>query len=178
MRNQKKSAVDLTDLALGIVVLGIVVSIGAVILLNVRDTRLTELPVVTTTANITGSNTTGTALGNPYYKGFTSLVNATNTSQTVPASNYTISDVNTVTGKATLTVNGATWNGKSMTVTYTSYNTSQADYAVADDAATGLAEYGNWFKIIVIVGVAAVILALIFMAFGRGAATVGSQQAY
>jgi len=35
----KNSAVDLTDLAIGIVVLGIVVSIGATILLNVRDTN-------------------------------------------------------------------------------------------------------------------------------------------
>ncbi len=88
----KKSAVDLTDLALGIVVLGIVVSVGATILVNVRDT-----------------NTSGSI----------------------------------------------------------SYNLS-------DKAAQGLSEYGNWFKIIVIVGVAAVILALIFMAFGRGASTVGS----
>jgi hypothetical protein len=87
----KKSAIDLTDLALGILVLGIVVSVGATILVNIRDT---------------------------------------NTADTV------------------------------------SYN-------LADDAATGLAEYGNWFKIIVIVGVAAVILALIFLAFGRGAGSVG-----
>lgn len=88
----KKSAVDLTDLALGIVVLGIVVAVGATILVNVRDT---------------------------------------NTADTIA-------------------------------------------YNLAEDAATGLAEYGNWFKIIVIVGVAAVILALIFMAFGRGAGSVGS----
>jgi len=81
----KKSAVDLTDLAIGIVVLGIVVSVGATILINVRDTN---------------------------------------------------------------------------TASTTAYN-------VADKAATGLGEYGNWFKIIVIVGVAAVILSLIFMAFGR-----------
>lgn len=87
----KKPAVDLTDLAIGIVVLGIVVSIGATILLNVRDTN-------------------------------------------------TASD--------------------------TAYNLSNS-------AATGLAEYGNWFTIIVIVGVASVILSLIFMAFGnRG--SVGS----
>ena len=170
----KKSAVDLTDLALGIVVLGIVVSIGAVILMNIRDNSLTDLPVVSTTANITGSNTTGTSLGNPYFKSFTSAVNASNTSQTVPASNYTVSAVDPVSGKATLTINGATWNGKSITVVYDSYNTAQANYAVADDAAVGLGEYGNWFKIIVIVGVAAVILALIFMAFGRGAGSVGN----
>jgi len=84
---QKTSAVDLTDLAIGIVVLGIVVSIGATILLNVRDTN---------------------------------------------------------------------------TENDTAYN-------LAGSAATGLAEYGNWFDIIVIVGVAAVILSLIFMAFGRRA---------
>lgn len=81
---QKNSAVDLTDLAIGIVVLGIVVSVGATILVNVRDTSTTD------------------------------------------------------------------------TVAYN----------LANDAATGIAEYGNWFKIIVIVGVAAVVLSLIFMAFG------------
>ena len=81
----KSQAVDLTDLAIGIVVLGIVVSIGATILLNVRDTN---------------------------------------------------------------------------TENDTAYN-------LANDAAAGLAEYGNWFDIIVIVGVAALILTLIFMAFGR-----------
>ncbi len=87
----KKPAVDLTDLAIGIVVLGIVVSVGATVLINVRDT-----------------NTANTAA-----------------------------------------------------------------YNVADKAATGLAEYGNWFKIIVIVGVAAVVLSLIFMAFGRGTGSSG-----
>ena len=81
----KKQAVDLSDLAIGVVVLGIVVSVGATILINVRDTN-------------------------------------------------------------------------------TDYDTS---WNVADKAATGLSEYGNWFKIIVIVGVAAVVLSLIFMAFGR-----------
>jgi hypothetical protein len=87
----KQSAVDLTDLAIGIVVLGIVVSIGATILVNVAAT-----------------NTAGS----------------------------------------------------------TAYN-------LANSAATGLAEYGNWFDIIVIVGVAAVILSLIFMAFGRGSVSGG-----
>jgi len=82
----KKSAVDLTDLAIGIVVLGIVVSIGATILINIRDT---------------------------------------NTSGSTP-------------------------------------------YNLSNSAAVGLAEYGNWFDIIVIVGVASVVLSLIFMAFGRG----------
>ena len=80
----KAPAVDLTDLAIGIVVLGIVVSIGATVLIGVRDTN----------------------------------------------------------------------------------TTNDIAYNLANDAALGLAEYGDWFDIIVIVGIAAVILALIFMAFG------------
>ena len=85
MLMNKKGAIDLTELAIGIVVLGIVVSVGATILINVRDT-----------------STSGTVA-----------------------------------------------------------------YNLSDDAATGIAEYGNWFKIIVIVGVAAVVLGLIFLAFGN-----------
>lgn len=92
----QKSAVDLTDLAIGIVILGIVVSVGATILVNVRDTNVTD----TAWCNATDTNACGTA------------------------------------------------------------------YNLANDAATGLAEYGNWFGIIVIVGVAAVVLSLIFLAFG------------
>lgn len=95
----KKPAVDLTDLAIGIVVLGIVVSIGATILLNVRDT------------------------------------------------NYKLS--------ATCNETSGDFSG------------CDSAWQLGDAAATGLAEYGNWFDIIVIVGVAAVILSLIFMAFGR-----------
>jgi len=92
----QKSAVDLTDLAIGVVILGIVVSIGATVLVNMRDTHLTG------TVDCNAVNTSGCG---------------------------------------------------------TAYN-------IADDAATGLAEYGNWFNIIVIVGVAAVVLSLIFLAFG------------
>ena len=95
----KNSAVDLTDLAIGIVVLGIIVTIGANILLNVRDTNY----VLTSTCNDTSGIHTG----------------------------------------------------------------CDSAYQLADSAATGIAEYGNWFDIIVIVGVAAVILSLIFMAFGQ-----------
>ena len=95
----KNSAVDLTDLAIGILVLGLIVSIGANILLSVRDSNY-ELAA--------GCNET--------------------------SGNYTLCD--------------SAWQ-------------------LGDSAATGLAEYGNWFDIIVIVGVAAVILSLIFMAFGR-----------
>jgi len=78
--------IDLSSFAISIVVLGITVSIGATVLINVRDTQ---------------------------------------------------------------TASSTAWN-------------------LSDKAATGLAEYGNWFKILVIVGVAAVVLGLIFIAFKPG----------
>jgi len=46
------------------------------------------------------------------------------------------------------------------------HNSSNIAYNISDAAATGLGEYGNWFSIIIIVSIAAVILALIFSAFG------------
>lgn len=90
----KKSAMDLTELAIGIVILGIVVSVGATIMINVRDT-------------------------NP---------------------------------------------------------DSSAAYNLSDSTANGLAEYGNWFKILVIVGIAGGILTLIFMAFARPQEAEGGGQ--
>lgn len=87
-------ALNLSEFAIGIVILGIVTSVGATVLLNVRDTN---------TAN-------------------------------------------------------------------------DAAYNLSDNAAKGLAEYGDWFKILAIVSVAAVILAIIFMAFrtGGGGASGGT----
>lgn len=86
--------VDLSQMAISIVVLGIVASIGATVLLGVRDTN---------TAN-------------------------------------------------------------------------DAAYNLSNDAALGLGEYGDWFNILVIVSVAAVIIGLIMMAFRpSGGQAIGSQ---
>lgn len=168
----KKSAIDLTDLALGILVLGIVVTIGATILVDMRDSRLDELSTfVTYNETITGSNSTASDLTNTWVKSVDTIYNATD-GTVVGSGNYTLS-VSSVDGTGSVLVNGATYNGESLNVTYTSYNTSRSDWSLANNASLGLNEYGNWFKIIVIVGVAAVILALIFMAFGRGQGSVG-----
>jgi hypothetical protein len=156
--------VDLTDLALGIIVLAIVVTIGASIMINIRDTSLTKSNVVTTKGEaLTFTGNTAT-LTNKWGKG---VISVQNQSAGVPlsATNYTVS-TNTVDG--TITITNLTSYNQPWSVNYTWYNTSsRPDYTVSNQAATGLAEYGNWFKIIVIVGVAAVILSLIFMAFGR-----------
>lgn len=159
----KKSALDLTDLALTVVVLGVAVTIGATIIISMRDSKLTDLSVLTK-----GNETIATRpsnLANKWFKGVVTVTNATG-GHIINPGNYSVT-TSSIDGTATITnlTNSfpSSWN-----VTYQYYDTSRADYDLANDAATGISEYGNWFKILVIVGVASVVLALIFMAFGKG----------
>ena len=157
----KKQAVDLTELAIGILILGIVVSIGATILIQFRDTKVGDLSTYTTTnESLSFSNSQATLS-----KFGTGSVTVTNQSSgaTIGTGNYTVSTA--TDGRVTITNLTRTW--QDWYATYTALNTSRADYSLTDDAATGLAEYGNWFKIIVIVGVAALVLGIIFLTFGR-----------
>ncbi len=164
----RKSAVDLTDLAIGIVVLGIVVSIGSLVLVTMRDSRLTDLTGITTgNETITPGYTTGTTVANQWVSGLSFLNNATADSvgEVIDVTNYTSSIDN---GVLTITLDSASgYANESVNATYNWYNISEAQWALPNDAAIGLGEYGNWFKIIVIVGVAAIVLSLIFLAFGR-----------
>ncbi len=158
----KRNAVDLTELAIGVLILGIITSIGAKILLTQRDSRLTDLDTVTTLNETITPSSTAT-LTNKWGKSVLLVQNATG-GQTISSGNYTvtISDLNGQITVANTSAYPGDWN-----VSYYWYNTSRADWSLANDSALGIAEYGNWFKTIVIVGVAAVVLALIFMAFGR-----------
>ena len=171
-KNLKKSAIDLTELAISVILLGVAVSIGGYVLITGRDSRLTDLStyqtvnesvVINSTAADTLANTWGSSvdicIGNVTGVGNT-LVNGT-----IPTSNYTVS-IDGVDGVISL-VNATGTTYPDAECTYTSYNTSRADWQIYNDASIGLGEYGNWFKIIVIVGVAAVVLSLIFMAFGN-----------
>jgi len=169
----KKSAVDLTDLALGIVVLGIVVSVGATILTSARDARLTDLNQVTTSLEkITPSGNSGTALAKTWVANIINVSNATG-GNLVSSENYTVT-ISSTNGQARISNSSSTFPGD-WNVTYKWYNTSRPDWALPNNASNGLGEYGNWFKIIVIVGVAAVVLSLIFMAFGRGNSASGGE---
>lgn len=179
----KYSAVDLTDLAIGVLILGIAVSIGANILVSMRDSTLTDLDTVTTVNESTVLNSSAGAdtLANTWgasvsacYCNVTGsqaagFICAANT--TIPAANYTVV-VDTVGGGMTI-VNATETTYADPACTYSWYNTSRADWALPNDAALGIAEFGNWFDIIIIVGVAGLILSLIFLAFGRRGAETG-----
>lgn len=163
---KKNSAVDLTDLAIGILILGITVSIGARILVLYRNSRLTDLGTFTTANEVTDSvvNETGVTLDNAWFSSVTEVTNNTD-GAAISSSNYTTTVDSDGIGTIYCDGCNGTFNNTLWNVTYVSYNTSEAQWSLPNDAATGLAEYGNWFDIIVIIGVAAVILALIFLAF-------------
>lgn len=136
-------------------------------MVNLQSNRLTDLTTYSTANETVNASDSGTALTNGWFESITSVTNTTGGETVVASGNYTTSTNGF--GIGTITFDGSSpYLNENVNVTYSSYNTtSRADYTVAGDAATGLAEYGNWFDIIVIVGVAALILALIFMAFGR-----------
>ena len=160
----KQNAVDLTDLAIGILVLGIVVTIGSNILISVRDSRLTELETNETKLEATSFIQAGDNLAHTWGKSVNACYNTTNGQLILPG-NYTA----TISPDAGVihVQNATTTLWSAVTCNYTTYDTTRADWALPNDAATGIGEYGNWFDIIVIVGIAGLILSLIFMAFGN-----------
>lgn len=167
---------NLSDLALAIMVLGIVVSIGGVIMTNYKTSQVTNLPVLSDSDLSINVTTTGVTLEKVWVKDITSctLVNGTS----VGSSNYNLAvspDFGTGVLSATT---GSGFKNMNWNCTYGYYDTTDVRYDLPSDAAVGLAEYGNWFKILVIVGVAAVVLGLIFMAFGKSSSSSSQASVY
>jgi len=172
---QRNTAVDLTDLAIGVLILGITVAIGARILSLYASAQRTNLDTITISNEsviLNQSSAGNDALANTWVIDISRCVsNITGTgtqpvNSTILEANYTLS-ISQVDGSATIT-NATATNFNDAACTYSTYNTtSRVDYTLANDSVLGLAEYGNWFDIIVIVGIAGLILSLIFLAFGN-----------
>ncbi len=165
---QKRSAIDLTELAIGIILIGIVVSIGAYILLTFRNTRTDNLPSYQYAVNesVKAVNETGVTLTGRWVSTIDVVTNAS-TNTNLPTGNYTVV-VNPDFGTSVLKYSSATGatNNSVVNVTYSVRNTSDTQWSIPNNASIGLGEYGNWFKIIVIIGAAALVLALIYMMLG------------
>jgi len=183
---KRNTAIDLTDLAIGILILGLTVTIGANILLGMRDSRLTSADTFQVANESTFLNTTADPLSTTWFQGVDTCYcnvsglgvgSACAGNETVlGAANYTVS-VNALDGTTSI-LSATIENYTSVQCTYNVYNTSTQDFALANSAAVGLAEFGNWFDIIVIVGIAGLILALIFMAFGNRGSGSGTEISY
>ena len=160
-------------MAIAVLILGIAASIGSVVLLGIRDTAPTTA--------YTSNETTATAVTDARYTYFTnrgctgvsSCTNQTN-GHAIAAVNYTASIPTATDGYCGVTAVEAKFNNSIWYCTYSGENTSSTAYKLANDASIGVGEYGSWFKILVIVAVAAVILGLIFIAFKPKAEASGS----
>lgn len=170
----KKQAVDLTELAFSVVVLGLVVSIGINVLIVQRDARLGDLPTYQeANETLTTVTESGESFAIDWVSSVTDCVNSSSGTH-IDDGNYTVTINENGVGTSKIAFSSADagdilgFNNTDWKCTYQISNVSRPDWALADQAASGIGEYGNWFKTIVIVGVAAVVLSLIFMAFGRG----------
>ena len=165
--------IDLSSFAVSILVLGIVAAIGAIVLTGFRDVAPTTAYTIyneTLPSNV--SNAAYAYLKNPGCEGVSSCMNASNGANILPG-NYTVSvptDTSQMCGiKANYAALVHSWN-----CTYTGGNISSPAYDIANKAIIGVSEYQNWFKILVIVAVAALILGLIFLAFKPKDSSMGT----
>jgi len=84
-----------------------------------------------------------------------------NTDYTVSGTTFTITNINYA------------WRNLSLSYSYNQIQTNNSDYAVAGAAVLGLGEFENWFSIIVIVGIAGLVLFLVFNSFTPGRSEIG-----
>src|SRR4030042_6188987 len=123
----QKKAVDLTDLAIGILILGIVVSIGSSVLITTRNARLPDLESVSTiNETMTTVTETGETFANTWVTSVTQCVNSSN-GHVINAANYTLT-VDSTNGLGKITYSGGdnTYpNNTNWKCTYTRYNTKR-----------------------------------------------------
>ena len=178
---KKHSAIDLTAIAFSIIVIGIAVTIGAMILLQYRDARVTSLGTYAIVNETVGGGTGTTLVLNETNFGqldnvwVKSIENAYNSSGVQKQADYELNSYENFTltvndfGVGSLTfgvdydtdAGGISANNTVLNVSYTVYNTSEPEFSIPDKASLGLAEYGNWFKIMVIIAAAGLVFLLL-----------------
>jgi len=158
----------LTTLALTVLILGIIVTIGASLMLNLRDNQRADVATLTATNETVTQAQFQTAAGDPLTKAWgvsvKTVINETG-HVTLDSANYTTT-VDSVSGimsfkNATENIYGDNWK-----VTYYYYDTTDPRYSLPNDTAIGIGEFGNWFDIIIIIGIAGLIISLIYLGLG------------
>ena len=165
---------NLTEFAIAIIVLGITATVGISVLLGMRNSQITTLPtyqVANESVTTTSWTSAGKTLAVQGCSGVTTVINGTDSAATgnvIDAGNYSV----TVTGEHYCVLNNLTSFGTAAGddtwyVTYSPYNVSDPRFSLPDKASIGIGEYGSWFKVLVIVVIAGIILGLIMNSFGR-----------
>lgn len=82
-------------------------------------------------------------------------------------------DYNLSSNIFTIIKQNLSWHQINLLYAFSTDKVDEADYALAEDVEVGIGEFGNWFKIIVIAGIATVVLVLILLNFGRRPEEIG-----
>lgn len=148
----------ITDLAKGIAVAGAFVAVFLLVLAQVYNTADDSATYPAYSENITLVNGTAVALT---YKvaSWTSLTNASNTSFTIPTSNYS---VDTAATPGSVTLNNITWQSQVANATYTHEVSTEAMTSLASTI-DALADIPAWFGLIVV----ALVAIILFFLLGR-----------
>jgi len=162
MKMNKKglALANLTPIILTFVLIGILVASGLLVYDKLGEKARKD---TTTAENVTLQYNVAVSLSHSDIFDPITVVNASNTSQTVPESNYTI---NKTAGTITETANG-TWAGESVTVTYHWYDYSVKQYTSINETSKSIGDFTSWFALIVVVVAAGIILGIVIKSFGK-----------
>lgn len=161
----------LPQTALMIVVLIVMIAIGATLLSQIKDSSgivVTSNSVV----NETFTNVVKFGTNTFTYYPVTSIVQIVNTSNgvLVPTANYTLGAAGTtwnLSGK--VTVLQGEWNNTNLSVSYLyNKNVNNEVGNVTDKGLDAMTQYSNWFTILVIIIIMAVIIGLLLRSFLSG----------
>jgi len=134
----------------------LVLGIGLTVTLELRDTTLDS-----TTDDITLLNGTAVSLTNTGVRSTTfTLTNSSGT--TLGSGNYTLA---ATAGTVTLTDN--TYNNTNWTASY-DYGEDEVAYTATDSTLDALADFPDWFPILVVVIMAAIIIGIVIRGFSGG----------
>ncbi len=167
MKSKKGQALGgLPTGAIAILILIIVVAIGATALQSIRDTQL-DTGTASAIESYTVDNTTAETLTNARcIDTSVVIINATNGSQTFASGNYTVA---CSASASTITWDTGTGNNSAVNASY-NYNIDvfPEDYNITTAGLTSLGTYSDFFTVIVVIIVFAVIIGLFAIFATRG----------
>ena len=153
-----KKGFELNSVAGILLTFAIIVIVASLIGTVLTTMKTTQRGSATATDEITLVNGTAVALTNDELISFTSCVNASDASDTVPASNYTVDmDAGTVT-----LIDATTWDNTAVNCTYT-YTTDTLSSNISTYGLTGTTSFANLLPTVgVVIGIITV-LGILFL---------------
>ena len=158
---------DLSKYVMTFVVIGLLLGAGLVVLSKLVDRSVTLVGTPTAVANeswAAASNSTNKTLAHQYIKAGTIVVQNTTGNETLTSGNYTVWRT---PGKAILT-GTSSYFGQNLNISYTYYAQDKESTTATNATIIATGDFADWFGIIIVVLMAAVILGIVIAKFAPG----------